>query len=219
MSAKTRRILPSVDEKVFGKLVTAARTLRPRTLAQLAKELGMHHTTLARIESGDRTLPYDKFADVQHHLERLGFEFLEGTRGLALRYDPDFAEHFERDARISNDTTMPTGTRAMHSRPSGNVDDLLELLEHANVLIEGEPALRQILDVTTDWCAVLVKLAQSGRPQGIRFFRPADAGPSFSHDLLEGLLFFPFADHNARQAFVNNIVPGKPKAHAADPHT
>lgn len=205
MSSKNRRILRSVDEKIFGKLVAAARTLRPRTLAQLAKEVGMHHTTLARIEAGDRTLPYDKFANVQHHLERLGFEFIEGTRELALRYAPGFAENFERDAGICTDNTMPAGTRAVHPRPSGSVDGLLELLKLADVRVEGEPALRQILEVSHDWCAMLVKLAENGRPEGIRFLSPADAGPGFFRDLVDELMYFPFPDHNARRTFVANI--------------
>lgn len=205
MSAKTRRILQSVDEKVFGKLVAAARTLRPRTVAQLAKELGMHHTTLARIEAGDRNLPYDKFADVQHYLERLGFEFIEGTRELALRYNPDFAEHFERDAGLANDATMPAGTRAVHPRPTGSVEDLLGLLSQADVRIEGEQALRQILEISENWCDVLVKLAENGRPQGIRFLSPVGAPPSFHQDLLEELMIFPFSDNNARRNFVANM--------------
>ncbi|WP_041657715.1 MULTISPECIES: helix-turn-helix domain-containing protein [Achromobacter] len=207
MPIKTRRILQSVDERVFGQLVSVARTLRPRTLAQLAKELGIHHTTLARIEAGDRTLPFDKFVVVQRHLERLGFEFIEGTRELALRFDPEFAQRFEQESRILNDPSMPTGTRVVHPRARSDVNALFDILKSANVRIENEPALRQVLEVSEDWCEVLVNLARAGRKQGIRFLRPAGAGPDFENDMLAVLQRFPFSCDKARRAFVLNMMP------------
>lgn len=189
---------------IFGKLILAARALVPVTLVKVAADTNIHHSTLSKIDSG-KPVDLQKCAKVQSYFEHRGIEFVAGTREIALRFDSNFRPG--GGVAITIDPTMPSGTRFIHPRAL-NLDDLLAELQAAGVQVQGEPVLRQILelDLTNDWCGVLVGLARSGRKNGVRFMRSAAGGLS-EHDLVERLRDFPFADDAARRAFVRNIVP------------
>lgn len=191
------------NSEVFGKLLVAARALVPVTLVQVAADTNIHHSTLSRMDKG-QPVDLQKCARVQGYFEHRGIEFVAGTREIALRFDPNFRAG--GGVAITIDPTMPSGTRFIHPRAL-NLDDLLATLQEAGVQVQGEPVLRQILelDLTNDWCGVLVGLARSGRKNGVRFMRAASGGPA-DHDLVELLRDFPFADDNARRAFVHNII-------------
>lgn len=192
---------------IFGKLMLAARALVPVTLVKVAADINIHHSTLTKIDNG-KPVDLQKCAKVQSYFERRGVEFVAGTREIALRFDPNFRAG--GGVAITIDPTMPAGTRVIHPRAL-NLDDLLEELKGAGVQVQGEPVLRQILDLdlTNDWCGVLVGLARTGRKNGVRFMRSAAGGPS-ENDLVERLRDFPFADDEARRVFVRNIMPLEP---------
>lgn len=192
------------NAEVFGKLLLAARALVPVTLVQVAADTNIHHSTLSKMDKG-QPVDLQKCAKVQRYFEQRGVEFVEGTREIALRFDPSFRAG--GGVGIAIDLTMPAGTRFIHPRAL-NLDDLLAELQGAGVQVQGEPVLRQILelDLTNDWCGVLVSLARSGRKNGVRFMRSAAGGLSES-DLVERLRDFPFADDEARRAFIRNILP------------
>lgn len=191
------------NAEVFGKLMLAARALVPVTLVQVAADTNIHHSTLSKMDKG-QPVDLQKCAKVQRYFEHRGIEFVEGTREIALRFDPSFRA--DGGVAIAIDLTMPAGARFIHPRAL-DLDDLLATLQAAGVQVQGEPMLRQILDLdlTNDWCGVLVGLARTGRKNGVRFTRVAAGGPA-DHDLVEQLRDFPFADDNARRAFVHNII-------------
>lgn len=191
------------NAEIFGKLMLAARVLVPVTLVQVAADTNIHHSTLSKMDKGN-PVDLQKCAKVQSYFEHRGVEFVAGTREIALRFDPNFRAG--GGVAIIIDPTMPSGTRFIHPRAL-NLDDLLAELQGAGVQVQGEPVLRQILDLdlTNDWCGVLVGLARTGRKNGVRFMRSAAGGPSES-DLVERLRDFPFADDEARRVFVRNIV-------------
>ncbi|MDQ2150961.1 hypothetical protein RBI22_19870 [Alcaligenaceae bacterium C4P045] len=60
--------------------------------------------------------------------------------------------------------------------------------------------LRQILDLdlSNDWCGVVVALARYGRKSGVRFMRAAN-GASSDRGLFERLRVFHFSDDEARR--------------------
>ncbi|MFY2610581.1 hypothetical protein [Achromobacter ruhlandii] len=191
------------NAEVFGKLMLAARALVPVTLVQVAADTNIHHSTLSKMDNG-KPVDLQKCAKVQSYFEHRGVEFVAGTREIALRFDPNFRAG--GGVAITIDPTMPSGTRFIHPRAL-DLDDLLSALQTAGVQVQGEPMLRQILDLdlTNDWCGVLVGLARNGRKNGVRFIRAAAGGPS-DRDLVEQLRAFPFADDEARRDFVRNII-------------
>lgn len=191
------------NAEVFGKLVLAARAVVPVTLVRVAADTNIHHSTLSKMDKG-KPVDLQKCAKVQSYFEHRGIEFVAGTREIALRFDPDFRAG--GGVAITIDPTMPSGTRFIHPRAL-NLDDLLATLQGAGVQVQGEPMLRQILelDLTNDWCGVLVGLARNGRKNGVRFLRPATGGSSDS-DLVDQLHAFPFAHDEARRDFVRNII-------------
>lgn len=191
------------DAQVFGKVIVAARALLEINIVKLAASTKIHHSTLSKMDHG-LSVDLQKCAKVQRFFEHNGIEFVAGTREIALRYDPKFRA--SGGVSIAVDPTMPAGTRFIHPRAL-DLDDLLEALQAAGVQVHGEPVLRQILDLdlTKDWCGVLVGLARNGRKDGVRFTRPVADGPS-DRDLVEQLRAFPFANDAARSEFVRNVV-------------
>ncbi|WP_454690208.1 helix-turn-helix domain-containing protein [Achromobacter aloeverae] len=192
-----------VNLEVFGKLVKVARTFLGCNAIQLARELGMRHTTVGRIERGDAAVPEIKYREMQDYLESVGVEFPSGTRDLAIRFDPT---HVTALGAPISDKTMPKGVRLLQSRQT-TPHDLIVVLQASSVTIEGEMALRQVLGVASDWCSLLVELAAAGQSGAIRLTRPPYADTAYADSvLLDRLRRFPFADDPARQRLVQAIA-------------
>lgn len=99
---------------------------------------------------------------------------------------------------------VTTGVLDALNQNGPGIDSFIDALKGVGVTIEGEDALRATVASSTNWTEEVVRLAQTGRKQGIRFLRKSPVWPTDAQ--LEAIVRgYPFKGE-ARTRMVVNFV-------------
>lgn len=99
---------------------------------------------------------------------------------------------------------VTTGVVERLDQAGPSFDDFIDQIKAAGVTIEGEATLRSIAAGSADWTEEVVRCAQQGRKEGIRFTRPGADAPS-DEQLAAIIRGYPFQNLACTQV-VGNIA-------------
>lgn len=155
-----------LNHKNLGLQIVAARGIAGLTRVELAKLAKLGHPVVKQAEEGDSTVSEEALVKICRALEGLGFEFAEGTAGVALA----FHGADRSDFGVTVDPSMPGLVRRIYPRKLG-IRDLVKDLDRCGIVIENsDRAVDLFLNQSERSLAeyVLV-LAEEGRKFGVRF--------------------------------------------------
>jgi hypothetical protein len=158
--------MSQVNYKNLGCQIVAARGMAGLTRVELAKLAKLGHPVVKQAEDGDPKVSEDALVKICRALEGLGFEFSEGTAGIAL------ASHRSdrNDYGVTVDPSMPGLVRRIYPRQLG-IRDLFKDLDTCGIVIENaDRAMGLFLNQSEKSLPeYLVILVEEGRRFGIRF--------------------------------------------------
>jgi hypothetical protein len=158
--------MSQVNYKNLGCQIVAARGMAGLTRVELAKLAKLGHPVVKQAEDGDPKVSEDALVKICRALEGLGFEFSEGTAGIALAYH----RSDRNDYGVTVDPSMPGLVRRIYPRQLG-IRDLFKDLDTCGIVIENaDRAMGLFLNQSEKSLPeYLVILVEEGRRFGIRF--------------------------------------------------
>jgi hypothetical protein len=158
--------MSQVNYKNLGCQIVAARGMAGLTRVELAKLAKLGHPVVKQAEDGDPKVSEDALVKICRALEGLGFEFSEGTAGIALAYH----RSDRNDYGVTVDPSMPGLVRRIYPRQLG-IRDLFKDLDTCGIVIENaDRAMGLFLNNPRNRCpSTWNPLVEEGRRFGIRF--------------------------------------------------